>query len=63
MTIITAIDTERIAHVNFVMDDIHSSVNTVYECMIDNDSDELKKELKRLIKTMRAILESLEDEG
>lgn len=62
MTIITAIDTERIAHVNFVMDDIHSSVNNVYECMIDNDSAELKKELKRLIKTMRAILESLEDE-
>ena len=41
---IRSIDKERLKHINFVMDDLHSSLNQVYEHLVDREFPELKKE-------------------
>lgn len=59
---IRAIDKERMKHINFLMDDLHSSLNQVYEFLVDRDFVELKNEIISLNNKLNKIIESIQDE-
>ena len=44
------------------MDDVHDSSNSIYESLVDKDFDSLKTEVQSLIKKLKLILESVQDE-
>ena len=44
------------------MDDVHSSSNSIYEFLVDKEFDPLKLEIQSLIKKLKLILESVQDE-
>ena len=56
------VEHERIKHINFVMNEIHDSNNSIYELLIDQQYPELKKEVVNNIRMLRSILENIEDE-
>lgn len=59
---IRAIDNERMKHINFLMDDLHSSLNQVYEFLVDREFIELKNEIISLNNKLNKIIESVQDE-
>ena len=44
------------------MDDVHTSSNNIYESLVDKEFDSLKVEVQSLIKQLKLILESVQDE-
>tara|TARA_R100000935_G_scaffold36522_1_gene57534 strand:- start:24006 stop:24191 length:186 start_codon:yes stop_codon:yes gene_type:complete len=56
------VEKERIKHINFTMNEIHDSNNTIYEMLMDRDNISLKTEVVANIKRLRSILENIEDE-
>ena len=44
------------------MDDIHDSVNEIYETLIDQDYEKTRKNIQVLNNTLKSINESLNDE-
>ena len=57
-----SLEDKRIQNINFIMDDVHASSNNIYESLVDKDFDSLKKEVQSLIKQLKLILESVQDE-
>lgn len=55
-------DRERIAHINYLMSKIHSSTNQIYEHLIDREYDELREELSELMRQLKEIKESVDDD-
>ncbi len=56
------LENKRIQNINFIMDDVHDSCNSIYEHLVDKDFDSLKPEVQSLIKKLKLILESVQDE-
>tara|TARA_R110001592_G_scaffold331936_2_gene615085 strand:+ start:1601 stop:1783 length:183 start_codon:yes stop_codon:yes gene_type:complete len=56
------LENKRIQNINFIMDDVHDSSNSIYESLVDKDFDSLKTEVQSLIKKLKLILESVQDE-
>lgn len=52
----------RIEYVNITMEDINKSATAIYEALIDSEPVILKSEIIYLIKRLRDLLRSLEDE-
>jgi hypothetical protein len=44
------------------MNDIHESVNGVYESLVDEEYETLRKDLKKTIAILSNLLEAVEDE-
>jgi len=44
------------------MDDLHTSINNIYELLMDKDYDLLRNEVIELNKKLKSISESLQDE-
>tara|TARA_R100001163_G_C5045092_1_gene182503 strand:+ start:1210 stop:1398 length:189 start_codon:yes stop_codon:yes gene_type:complete len=59
---ISPIEQKRIRNINFVMDDLHDSVNTIYELLIDQEYAELKGEVSLVVSKLKNLTDSLEDE-
>jgi len=57
-----SLENKRVQNINFLMDDIHDSSSTIYESLIDKDFVSLKIEIHALIKKLKLILESVQDE-
>tara|TARA_S200002703_G_scaffold6215_1_gene6926 strand:+ start:246 stop:428 length:183 start_codon:yes stop_codon:yes gene_type:complete len=57
-----SLEDKRIQNINFIMDDVHASSNNIYESLVDRDFDSLKAEVQSLIKQLKLILESVQDE-
>ncbi len=57
-----SLEDKRIQNINFIMDDVHTSSNNIYESLVDKDFDSLKAEVQSLIKQLKLILESVQDE-
>ena len=55
-------ESKRVQNINFIMNDIHNSSNQIYEHLIDEEFPELKQEINRLIKNLKSVLESVQDE-
>tara|TARA_B110000908_G_scaffold172585_1_gene241005 strand:- start:20111 stop:20302 length:192 start_codon:yes stop_codon:yes gene_type:complete len=62
MTDPSAYDKERIAHINYLMENIHDSTNEIYEALIDRDFKSLKQEIKTLQSLLKDISVSVEDD-
>jgi phage terminase Nu1 subunit (DNA packaging protein) len=58
----SAYDKERIAHINNLMDTIHTSVSQIYESLIDRDFEELKGDIHNLMYILKDISSSIEDD-
>ena len=57
-----SLEDKRIQNINLIMDDVHTSSNNIYESLVDNEFDSLKIEVQSLIKQLKLILESVQDE-
>jgi hypothetical protein len=57
-----SLENKRVQNINYIMDDIHDSVNIIYESLMDEEFSPLKTEVQLLIKKLRLILESVNDE-
>lgn len=57
-----SLENKRIQNINYIMDDIHNSSNNIYESLVDKDFESLKGEVQTLIKQLKLILESVQDE-
>lgn len=62
MTNPSAYDSERLNHINHLMDEINESTNDIYEQLVDREFDSLKVTLGKLISKLRDIQNSVEDE-
>ncbi len=59
---LTAHEINRLNHINFVMDEIHGSVNNIYENLVDNESENLKSNVSILILKLKQILADAKEE-
>ena len=59
---ITPLEKKRIQNINLIMDDIHDSVNEIYETLIDQDYEGTRKNIQVLNNTLKSINESINDE-
>ena len=59
---ITPLEQKRIRNINYIMDDLHDSVNNIYELLIDQDYSDLKGEVSKITTKLKTITDSLEDE-
>jgi len=59
---ITPLERKRIQNINFIMDDIHASINDIYESLIDQEYDETRKSILSLNSKLKTINESINDE-
>jgi len=63
MAELSAVECQRIDHINFLMDELHSTLNNIYEHLIDKETDVLKKEVNQCVRSLKSIIESVEDEA
>jgi archaellum component FlaC len=59
---ITPLEQKRIRNINYIMDDLHDSVNNIYELLIDQEYSDLKGEVSKITTKLKTITDSLEDE-
>jgi len=59
---ITSLDKKRLQNINFIMEDIHDSVNQIYETLVDQEYEETRKTILILNSKLKAINESINDE-
>jgi phage terminase Nu1 subunit (DNA packaging protein) len=59
---ITPLEQKRLQNINFIMDDIHDSVNQIYETLVDQEYDETRKSILTLNSKLKTINESINDE-
>ena len=59
---ITSLDKKRLQNINFIMSDIHDSVNQIYETLVDQEYDETRKTILLLNSKLKTINESINDE-
>ena len=59
---LSSLELQRLNYINKTMDEIHDSVNEIYEHLVDREYDELKVEINSLIKQLKGLLDSLEDD-
>jgi hypothetical protein len=60
--IITPLDKKRLQNINFIMADIHDSVNQIYETLVDQEYDETRKTILLLNSKLKTINESINEE-
>lgn len=59
---LSPVELERLSYINHTMDDIHNLSNTIYEHLVDREYDQLKIEINSLIKLLKNLQDSLEDD-
>jgi hypothetical protein len=59
---ITPLEKKRIQNINFIMSDIHDSVNQIYETLIDQEYDDTRKSILTLNSKLKSINESINHE-
>jgi len=59
---ITPLEKKRIQNINFIMSDIHDSVNQIYETLIDQEYDDTRKSILALNSKLKSINESINNE-
>ena len=60
--IITPLDKKRLQNINFIMSDIHDSVNQIYETLVDQEYEETRKTILILNSKLKPINESINEE-
>ena len=59
---LTPLEHKGIQNINFVMADLHTSLNTIYEHLMDKEYATLRGEVNSLTKKLRNVGESVTDE-
>ena len=59
---ITPLEKKRLQNINFIMEDIHDSVNQIYETLVDQEYEETRKTIMILNSKLKTINESINDE-
>jgi|TARA_R100001443_G_scaffold24282_1_gene36570 hypothetical protein len=59
---ISPVEQKRIQNINFVMADLHSSLNNIYELLMDKEYTPLRSEVNLLSKKLKSVSESVTDE-
>jgi hypothetical protein len=59
---ITPLEQKRIRNINYIMDDLHDSINNIYELLVDQQYVELKGEVSKMTSKLKTITDSLENE-
>ena len=62
MAKISSEDHQAIAHVNYVSNTLHDSVNDLYEDLMDRDHDGAKERAQNICKVCADLIQSLTDE-
>jgi hypothetical protein len=57
-----AVERNRLSHINHLMGEVHSATNQVYEHFVDKEYSQAKRATYALIKRLKEVIESLEDE-
>ena len=57
-----SLENKRVQNINYIMDDIHDSVNIIYESLMDEDSKSLNSNIKELMIILRDTQKLTEDE-
>lgn len=60
--IITALEKLRISHINSVMENLHLHNANIYESLIDKEYEETRQHVEEAQKTLKDLLDSLQDE-
>lgn len=58
----SAYDNKRIAHINWLMEDLNIFTSEIYECLVDKEYEELSLVINNLILRLTEIKKSTEDE-
>tara|TARA_R110002012_G_scaffold143444_3_gene301656 strand:+ start:201 stop:389 length:189 start_codon:yes stop_codon:yes gene_type:complete len=58
----SAVERERLNHINIMMTQLHERNNQIYEHLIDREYEELKSVLTEQVGELKVLLESLQDE-
>ncbi len=59
---ISPLEKKRIRNINYIMNDLHESVNNIYELLIDHEYSALKGEVSKITTQLKTITDSLENE-
>ena len=59
---ITPLEKKRLQNINLIMEDIHDSVNQIYETLVDQEYDDTRKSILTLNSKLKTINESINDE-
>ena len=59
---IKPLEKKRLQNINFIMEDIHDSVNQIYETLVDQEYDDTRKTILTLNSKLKTINESINDE-
>ena len=62
MADISAVDKERLTHINLLMEEFYTHTTNIYEHLVDRDIPECKKEVDGLILKLKDLRKSLEDD-
>jgi hypothetical protein len=59
---ISAVERERLLHINIMMKELHERNNQIYEHLVDREYEDLKSVIVEQIDSLKVILDSLEDD-
>jgi|TARA_Y100001951_G_scaffold105270_1_gene121337 hypothetical protein len=59
---IAPFERKRIQNINFIMDDLHGSIDNIYELLMDKDYHLLPSEVSELVRKLKSVNESIKDE-
>lgn len=62
MAKLSALENERLTHINYLMEGIHDSCDSIYECLVDRDFKELRSIITELTSVLNDIEISIKDE-
>ena len=60
---IPPLERKRIQNINFIMDDLHSSINNIYELLMDKEYSLLSSEVTVFMRKLKSISESVQNES
>jgi len=60
--IISAVERERLNHINIMMRELHEKNNQIYEHLVDGENEDLKMVVKEQMDSLKNLLDSLQDE-
>ena len=58
----STVERNRLEYINYLMREVHDSTNEVYEHFVDRDYSKAKHATYTLIKRLKEVIQSLEDE-
>ncbi len=59
---LSPLENKRLQNINFLMDEIHSLSNEIYECLVDSEYNRLKLETNALIRKLKGLSDSVQDD-